>query len=248
MKVAGIAALAAVAVAGSAVGAGPQRAPKQEAFAEAPVVVEMFLSQACKLCPPAADYVAELAHRPGVVALAWHIDYWNMLANREHGHWEDPFARADFSDRQRRYNEAIRNRSTVFTPQAVINGEKSVVGSKRDQVEALIDVERKETVPANIDMTPAGDGYAVTVAGDPADKCEAFLVTFHPSATTEVRGGDNAGMRFEEANVVSGVVRLGEVTTAAKTFAAPRPEEGMGCAVIVQEPGQGRIVAARYCP
>lgn len=228
--------------------AAAQSDPAQTGRDNAPVVVEMFLSQSCKLCPPAADYVAELARRPGVVALAWHIDYWNLVSNRNYGRWEDPFSRAAFTERQHRYNKTIRQKNTVFTPQAVINGEEYAVGSNRDQVEALIGAEREKSDFARIDIAPAEDVYAVTVAGDPADKCEAFLVTFHPSAATEVRGGDNAGMRFDEANIVSDIVRLGEVAMAANTFAAPRPEEGMGCAVIVQEPGQGRIVAARYCP
>lgn len=246
-----MAAFAAVTVAGASAGGAMEAAtdtPKPQAQADAPVVVEMFLSQSCKLCPPAAGYLAELARRPGVVALAWHIDYWNMLSNRDYGRWEDPFSRAAFTERQRRYNRTIRGRDTVFTPQAVINGEENAVGSKRDQVEALIGAERQKSDFARIEIAPGEDAYAVTVVGDPADKCEAFLVTFHPSAMTEVRGGDNAGMRFEEVNVVSDIVRLGEVAMAANTFAAPRPGESMGCAVIVQEPGQGRIVAARYCP
>jgi hypothetical protein len=240
------AAIVAFGVAAAAPGqAAIEGAPDEEA---APVVVEMFLSQACKNCPPAAAISADLARRPDVVSLAWHIDYWNMLSNRKHGRWEDPFSRAMFADRQRAYNRNIRKRSTVFTPQAIINGEESLVGSKRDQVEEAIGAEREKSTPARIGMTAREDSYEVTILGEAPGPCEVFLITFHPSAVTDISSGDNAGLRFEEANVVSDVVRLGEVTMAANTFTAPRPTEGMGCAVIVQGMEQGRIYAARYCP
>lgn len=220
-------------------------APDQQS---APVVIEMFLSQACKNCPPAAAFSSELARRPEVVSLAWHIDYWNMLSNRKHGRWEDPYSRAAFADRQRAYNRNIRKRSTVFTPQAIINGDKSIVGSKRDQVEEAIGAAREKSTTARIDMTAHEDSYEVTILGEAPGPCEAFLVTFHPSVVTDISSGDNAGLRFVEANVVSDVVRLGEVTMASSSFIAPRPGEGMGCAVIVQSMEQGRIYAARYCP
>jgi len=149
LSIAALAAIVAIGVAGQAAALPATGESEQGAAPDAPVVVEMFLSQSCRLCPPAADYVAELARRPGVVALAWHIDYWNMLSNRNYGRWEDPFSRAAFTERQRRYNQTIRSRDTVFTPQAVINGEESAVGSKRDQVEALIGAERTAaTTPA----------------------------------------------------------------------------------------------------
>lgn len=208
----------------------------------------MFLSQACKNCPPAAEYGAELAQRPGVVALAWHIDYWNMMAGRKGGRWKDPFARAEFSERQRRYNESIRHRSSVFTPQAIINGEQSVIGSKRNRVEDMLAEEREKTARVRVAIATNEDGYTVKIEGEPPAPCEAYLVTFHRMAATDITGGDNAGLRFEEANVVADVTRLGAVSMATSTFSAPRPAEGMGCAVLVQESGQGPIIAASYCP
>lgn len=245
MKLILSAALGAVCVAAPTSQAAIESAPDQES---APVVIEMFLSQACKNCPPAAAFSTELAHRPDVVSLAWHIDYWNMLSNRKHGRWEDPYSRAAFADRQRAYNRNIRKRSTVFTPQAIINGGESLVGSKRDQIEEAIGAARDKATAARIDMTAREDSYEVTIIGEAPGPCEAFLVTFHPSAVTDISSGDNAGLRFVEANVVADVVRLGEVTMASNSFIAPRPDEGMGCAVIVQGMEQGRIYAGRYCP
>ena len=43
----------------------------------APVVVELFTSQSCYSCPPAERFLGELAKRDGVLALEFHVDYWD---------------------------------------------------------------------------------------------------------------------------------------------------------------------------
>ena len=51
--------------------------------AVAPVVLELFTSQGCSSCPPADALLGELSRRPGVIGLAWHVDYWNSLGWRD---------------------------------------------------------------------------------------------------------------------------------------------------------------------
>jgi hypothetical protein len=58
------------------------------AAGERPVVVELFTSQGCSSCPPADAYLAELARRDDVLALSFHVDYWNYIG------WKDPFSSA----------------------------------------------------------------------------------------------------------------------------------------------------------
>ena len=50
-----------------------------------PAVVELFTSEGCSSCPPAEAYLGELAQRPDVLALAFHVDYWDGLG------WRDRF-------------------------------------------------------------------------------------------------------------------------------------------------------------
>ncbi len=45
--------------------------------AAAPVVIELFTSQRCSSCPPADALLGELSGRHNVVALAFHVDYWD---------------------------------------------------------------------------------------------------------------------------------------------------------------------------
>ena len=87
-----------------------------------PAVVELFTSQGCSSCPPADAYVGELAQRPDILALTFHVDYWNHLG------WRDRFGLPESEKRQREYARAL-HLSSVFTPQVVIDGQGSYVGS-----------------------------------------------------------------------------------------------------------------------
>jgi hypothetical protein len=66
-----------------------------------PAVVELFTSEGCSSCPPAEAYIGELAQHKDVLALAFHVDYWDDLG------WKDPFSLKISTDRQSAY-------STVF--------------------------------------------------------------------------------------------------------------------------------------
>src|SRR5258708_506563 len=77
-----------------------------------PGVVELFTSEGCSSCPPAEAYVGELAQHKDVLALAFHVDYWDNLG------WKDPFSLRISTDRQYAYSRVF-GRSSVYTPQVV---------------------------------------------------------------------------------------------------------------------------------
>jgi hypothetical protein len=237
----------------AAAAAAPAETPAaDDEDAARPIVVEMFLSQSCKSSPPAADVLAELAARPDVVALAWHVDYWDQFAAQEVGPWVDPYARPAFVERQKAYNARIRGRPVVFTPQAVIDGFISVVGSQRLAierriVEARFYDEKARPRPPSLELEEADGGMIRTRIDHVGAPYDALLVKFRPSVVTEVEGGDNAGVVFREANVVRAVATLAADREGPGEFSFEAPPNGIGCAVLVQERGHGRIVAARYC-
>ena len=51
-------------------------------------VVELYTSEGCNSCPPADRWLSKLKADPTVVALAFHVDYWDRLG------WKDRFASA----------------------------------------------------------------------------------------------------------------------------------------------------------
>src|SRR5216684_3342255 len=97
-----------------------------------PVVVELFTSQGCSSCPPADALLGELAKRPGIIALGFHITYWDGAQ------WRDPFSRRESTERQIAYDRRLTG-GQVYTPQMVIEGTEDVVGSDRRAVLAALD-------------------------------------------------------------------------------------------------------------
>ena len=66
-----------------------------------PAVVELFTSQGCSSCPPAEAYVGKLTKRTDVIALAFHVTYWDDLG------WRDRFALTEAVDRQNVYAQEL---------------------------------------------------------------------------------------------------------------------------------------------
>lgn len=212
----------------------------------------MFVSQSCSQSPPAAELAGELAGRSDIVSLTWHVDYWDNFAAPGVGPWKDAFAEPDFARRQMAYNERIRGRAMKMTPQAVIDGVISVPGSKRDIIERRITEARfldemARPVPPAVSVDRAANGFIRTRIENVGAPYDAMLVSFRRSAATKITGGDNAGVTLHETNVVRSVQPIAENHKGPGDFEFAAPKDGLDCAVLVQERGAGRIVAARYC-
>ena len=90
-------------------------------------VVELFTSQGCNSCPPADAALAKLAARGDVVALGYHVDYWDYLG------WSDTLGSKANTERQYAYARGL-NRRGVYTPQAVINGRAHTNGGRYGEI------------------------------------------------------------------------------------------------------------------
>src|SRR6201996_9024240 len=94
------------------------------------VVVELFTSQGCSSCPPADKYLGELAKRPDVLALAFHVEYWNYIG------WTDNYSKPWATRRQRDYQAQFKLRY-VYTPEMVTTGSAEGVASEPATIEPL---------------------------------------------------------------------------------------------------------------
>ncbi len=197
-----------------------------------PVVVELFTSQSCSSCPPADALLGELARRGDVIALGFHISYWDGPG------WKDPFSSRSSTDRQRAYARLF-GLGQVYTPQMVVDGGREMVGSDRKQVLAALRDARPETIAP---VTFAADRRSVAIgAGD--GRGNVLLVRFDRKRTTRVAGGENARRTLQDANGVEMLASLGGWDGSALSFAIEPPADGEGVAVLVQAP-DGQMLGA----
>jgi hypothetical protein len=177
------------------------------AFAEGPVVVELFTSQGCSSCPPADEILTGLATKGDTLALAWHVDYWDYLG------WKDTFGSSSNTVRQRGYARSFHE-SQVYTPQAVVNGRTHVVGSNRDAVlGAVRDLATKgEGLSVPIETSKDGGYLKVRIAAGPQAKdATLWMVYFNNRSVVDIRRGENAGKKLTYSNIVRSIEMIGMV-------------------------------------
>jgi hypothetical protein len=197
-----------------------------------PVVVELFTSQGCSSCPPADAVLAELAARPDVLALGFHVDYWDKLG------WKDPLSAPGSTARQNDYASQFGKRE-VYTPEIVVDGARPVVGSRRAEVLQAIDAAHPE---AAAPVSFAADERSVTV-GAGTGNGTVTLVRFLRSHATAVKAGENAGHSAVDVNAVVQLAKLGNWNGSALTLPIEPPDQDHGLAILVQS-ADGRILGA----
>jgi len=211
-----------------------------------PVVVELFTSQGCSSCPPADAFLGELAKRPDVLALGFHVDYWDYIG------WKDPYASKLATERQRRYSRTF-DLSYVYTPQMVVNGEAQAVGSERRDVEsALQKIAAHPPAGPSLGLALERDGaLAVHIGAGQEDRATVWLACFDRERTTPVSRGENAGSTLTNYRIVRHFESIGSWKGAALDLKVPakemaeyteRPDQGV--AVLVQRDEVGPILAA----
>ena len=233
-----IAAAAALALTGCGAADSQPNAPAaatSSGDAAHPVVVELFQSQGCSSCPPANANLNAIADRADVLALSFAVTYWDQLG------WKDSFASPAFTARQWDYAHGA-GRANVATPQVIVNGGPTVVGSNRAQLDALI-----------ARQGPARGGPAIEAAngqvrvGGGAPQGVVWFVRYDPRVrAVPIGAGENGGRTLPHRDIVRQLVRLGDYNGTAVAWPMPAANEpGLAAAVLVQQGKGGLIEAAR---
>jgi hypothetical protein len=112
-------------------------------------LLELYTSEGCDSCPPTDRWMSGLPGRGltagRVVTLAFHVDYWNTLG------WADPFAKAEYSARQRTASQRNKARF-VYTPQLILDGRDYRRGSFRDDFADRVSAVNQEPARAKISL------------------------------------------------------------------------------------------------
>ena len=129
------------------------------------VLVELYTSQGCDMCPTAEKMLGALAERDRrIVPIAFHVDYFNDP-------WKDVFSDPLYSQRQMTYNQLYTKPKNpeyglYYTPMLMIDGEQSVNGRDSASAQAAIRqaLARKPAVAIDVDLDaqerrPLGHGH-----------------------------------------------------------------------------------------
>jgi hypothetical protein len=203
--------------------------------AERPVVVELFTSQGCSSCPPANAYLNELSKdRRDILPLAFHVTYWDRLG------WKDPFSLEIATQRQDRYGHRFGDGS--YTPEIVVDGVTSAVGSRRDEVgSAIANAKRNSRSAADVRVTRSGNQISIQV-GSGSGSGRILLIGFDHEHTTAIGRGENGGRTLTEANVVRSFRSVGQWSGAPLSISEQFPD-GQDVAVVLEAP-DGQIIGA----
>lgn len=203
------------------------------------VLVELYTSQGCSSCPPADEFLSELSQADGVIALALHVDYWDYIG------WEDEFADAAFTQRQKAYARAVGSRM-VYTPQMIVGGMDMVEGNTPDAVVRHIGKHSAQGRVADLRLSRNGDRVEIrATAPQPLQNGAVVqLVRYLPSATVQIERGENAGRTITYRNIVTSWQNLGEWAGAQPLDMVADAPGNAPVVVILQEPGPSRVLAA----
>lgn len=203
------------------------------------VLVELFTSEGCSSCPPAHAVLARLAERPDVLALSFHVDYWDYIG------WKDAFAAPWASQRQRRYAARL-SQGAVFTPQMVISGRHQAVGSVAPRIMDYVESETADGAPSVPLRLVRNGGRRAAVLGQGRGPAEVYFVRFDRRRESNIRAGENRGRRLPTFNVVRSYRKVADWDGRPGRIPLPGDASGLPgevAAVIVQGAGQGGMIA-----
>ena len=188
-----IALVAAALAAGATLSAFAAETCSARSAATASTVVELYTSEGCNSCPPADRWLSKLKADPTVVALAFHVDYWDRLG------WKDRFASAAFTARQAE-QQASNGARFSYTPQVVVDGQ-----DRKDWPGIAV---RRRQAAGVAGRRAAGarrrQGRAPPSPPPPASpkRLAAYWAVTEQGHVTAVKAGENRGATLQHDHVV----------------------------------------------
>jgi len=170
-------------------------------------LLELYTSEGCDSCPPADRWISSLPARgfnhERVVTLGFHVDYWNYLG------WNDPFAKAEYSTRQR--DASRRNKArVVYTPQLLLNGADYRRGTFKDDIADRVNAINQDRPGARISLKlvsgPTGElsvqGAVAVADATRKNGAQTFLALTENNLANAVSSGENRGKELRHDFVV----------------------------------------------
>jgi hypothetical protein len=228
------------------------------------VLVELFTSQGCDMCPDAERFLGQLAEKnPRVIPIAFHVDYFDKP-------WKDVYSNNLFSQRQAAYNQLYTKPKNpdyglYYTPMMMVDG--LIHANGRDPqgqaaaVQQALAVKPQVSLKASLNI--ASDGRNGEVLIKLASKSPTLngrdtlvaAVLRTDRVVTKVESGENGGKaltaRFPALAAKYESVLLATKATTIKlplTVDANVKLDQVGVVVFAQDKKTGTIYQAAYLP
>jgi hypothetical protein len=167
-------------------------------------LVELYTSEGCNSCPPADRWLSALGdkYRPElVVPLALHVDYWDYIG------WKDPYAKREFSQRQRRLSQ-LQRAAFVYTPQVLVQGadfrdwadpafHRTLARINAEPARARLELEIRD---ASEEALTVRVNAAIVDAAQRAD-AGLYVATYENRLESRVTAGENSGRLLRHDHV-----------------------------------------------
>jgi hypothetical protein len=184
--------LAASASAASAIANTTANAAACEARSGAlpPTVVELYTSEGCSSCPPADRWLSTLKPRADVIALAFHVTYWDRLG------WPDRFASPEGTARQHELARVFGS-SNVYTPQVVVGGQDWRGWPRLPKAAAA-------GAAPEVQLSREGESVTATVSPSAAGPARlgGYWAVVEDQHQSHVKAGENSGETLKHDHVV----------------------------------------------
>ena len=161
-----------------------------------PTVVELYTSEGCSSCPPADRWLSTLKGRDDVLALAFHVDYWDRLG------WTDRFASPAATARQYQLARAAGG-SSVYTPQVLADGRD---WRRWPGLPATSRSRQAADSPPTLKLRRDGNQITVEVGAStsngPAAQLAGYWAVLEDGHHSRVLAGENRGETLRHDHVV----------------------------------------------
>jgi len=214
-------------------------------------VVELYTSEGCSSCPPADRWLSSLIEAPkeelNVLALAFHVDYWDYLG------WKDRFSSADYTRRQRQLG-ANNLQRTIYTPEFFVNGMEAR-GS--GNILKKIQQSNQQQAPLELKLTVSRDNTDLVLElhspakRDTIGQIHHRYLVYENDLSTDVKRGENSGETLQHQQVVRYMSRAQNLQLRNQHRIAIEPDwnpRNIGVAVLVTSPGDRQYLQALHTP